>query len=58
VATKQENRTWGHMTMLMVKEIGKNGEKALHKFGGGGGGVGMAMELGCEKREGCMKKEM
>jgi len=38
VATKQENRTWGHMTMLTVKEIGKNGEKALHKLGGGVGG--------------------
>jgi hypothetical protein len=25
------------MTMLMVKEIGKNGEKTLHKLGGGGG---------------------
>ncbi len=37
VATKQENRTWGHMTMLTVKEIGKNGEKALHKLGGGWG---------------------
>jgi hypothetical protein len=34
------------MTMLTVKEIGKNGEKALHKLGGGGG---VAMELGCEK---------
>jgi hypothetical protein len=43
------------MTMLTVKEIGKNGEKALHKLGGGGG---MAMELGCEKKEGCMKKEV
>ncbi len=37
MATKQENSTWGHMTMLMVKEIGKNGEKTLHKLGGGGG---------------------
>jgi hypothetical protein len=32
------------MTMLTVKEIGKNDEKALHKLGGG-----VAMELGCEK---------
>ncbi len=46
------------MTMLMVKEIGKNGEKAFHKLFGAGRGAGMAMELGCEKREGCMKKEV
>ncbi len=57
MATKQDNRTWGHMTMLMVKQIGKNGEKTLHKLGGRRGG-GVAMELDCEKREGCMKKEV
>jgi hypothetical protein len=45
------------MTMLMVKQIGKNGEKTLHKLGGRRGG-GVAMELDCEKREGCMKKEV
>jgi hypothetical protein len=41
------------MTMLTMKEIGKNGEKAFHKLG-----AGIAMELGCEKREACMKKEV